>query len=137
MALAAATGQGRAGWYLTRRIEYVVPRSRRGARHLDKRWQHLEVGSVIPDYGGRDETFTVAEIDPPHTLVYTSHRRRIQVSWAITLTPLPHDATRVRLRLRLGPIQRKWLVDTAGELIDLVTITWLAGGLEERVRPNQ
>ena len=63
-------GKHRAGWYMTHRVERFVPRARRASRHVDQRWQHLVVGSVIPDYGGRDETFTVAEIDPPHTLVY-------------------------------------------------------------------
>jgi hypothetical protein len=44
---------------------------------------------VIPDYGGRHETFTVAEIDPPRTLVYLSRRGRTMVSWSITLHPEP------------------------------------------------
>lgn len=126
-------GKGRAGWYMTHRVERVVPRSRRASRIVDQRWQHLVVGSVIPDYGGRDETFTVAEIDPPHTLVHTSRRGRTDVTWAIAVAPLDPGSARVRLRLRMGPVRRKWLVAVAGEAIDLVTISWLAGGLRERV----
>ena len=127
-------GKGRAGWYASRRVESCMPRSRRAVRHIDPRWQDLAVGSVIPDYGGRDETFTVAEVEPPRTLVYTSQRGRIELSWAIVLAPTGSRATRVHLRLRLGPVKRKWLVGTVGELFDLVTISWLAGGLRERVR---
>jgi hypothetical protein len=125
-------GKRRAGWYLPRQLERFVPRSRRGIRHLDYRWQKLQVGDVIPDYGGRDETFTVAEIAPPHTLVYTSRRGRMDVSWAIVLSPVDPASTRVQLRLRLGPVKRRWLVETVGELIDLLTIAALASGLEER-----
>ena len=129
-------GKGRAGWYMTHRVERFVPRARRASRHVDQRWQHLVVGSVIPDYGGRDETFTVAEIDPPHALVHTSRRGRMEVTWAIAVAPLDPRSSRVRLRLRMGPVRRKWLVAVAGEAIDLVTISWLAGGLRERVEPG-
>jgi hypothetical protein len=127
-------GKRRAGWYLPRHVERFVPPGRRAARHIETRWQHLEVGDVIPDYGGRDETFTVNRVDPPTTIVYTSTRRRMQISWAIRLTPVGSHQTRVRLRLRMGPIRHKWLVDTGGELIDLLTIAGLAAGLEERLR---
>ena len=129
-------GKHRAGWYMTHRVERFVPRARRASRHVDQRWQHLVVGSVIPDYGGRDETFTVAEIDPPHTLVYASRRGRMEVTWAITVAPLDDRSSRVRLRLRMGPVRRKWPIAVAGEAIDLITISWLAGGLRERVEPG-
>ncbi len=39
----------------------------------------------------------------------------------------------VQLRLRLAPVRRKWLAETAGGLIDLVTIAGLAAGLKERI----
>jgi hypothetical protein len=126
-------GKGRAGWYMTRRVERVVPRPRRASWHVDQRWQHLVVGSVIPDYGGRDETFTVAEIDPPHTLVHTSRRGPTEVTWAIAVAPLGPGSSRVHLRLRMGPVRQKWLVAVVGEAVDLITISWLAGGLRERL----
>ncbi|MGZ5398850.1 MAG: SRPBCC family protein [Nocardioides sp.] len=127
-------GKWRAGWYLPRRIERFLPPGRRAVRHIDTRWQNLRVGDVIPDYGGRDETFTVNHLDPPTTIVYTSERGRMRLSWAIRLTPSGHGSTRVRLRLRMGPIRRLWLVHTVGELVDLLTIAGLAAGLAERVR---
>ena len=100
-------GKHRAGWYLPRRLERIVPRSRRAIRQVDAR-QMLSVGDVVPDYGGRDETFTVVAIDPPTTLVYESWRGRAHVSWAITLAG-------------------------TGELLDVLTIAAMAAGLRERL----
>lgn len=126
-------GKRRAGWYLPRWVEWWLPRPRRALRRLDPRWQDLAVGDVIPDWGGRDATFTVAELDPPRTLVHTSRRGRTDVSWALCLTA-DGAATRLHLRLRLGPVRHPRLVATAGGLVDLLTVLGLAAGLAERVR---
>ena len=129
-------GKGRAGWYLPRSLERFVPRRRRAARRIEARWLNLVVGDVIPDYGGPRETFTVAEIDAPTSLVYRSRRRAITVTWAITLRPVETDGpaqTRVLLRLRLAPVKRVWLARTAGGALDLLTIAGLAFGLRERL----
>ena len=56
----------------------------------------------------------------------------MDVSWSIQLRPVDAGATRVQLRLRLGPVRHKWLVDTIGELFDWLTIAGMAAGLEER-----
>lgn len=130
-------GKHRAGWYLPSWLERRIPQTRRALRSIDRQWQQLKVGDLVPDYGGRDETFEVALIEAPHRLVYRSQRGRMNVSWSISLdsssvSGLP-DATRVRLRLRLGPVRRRWLVNTAGNMIDLLTIAGVAGGLRERV----
>jgi hypothetical protein len=127
-------GKRRAGWYLPATVERFVPRGRRALRQVDHRWQDLAVGDVVPDYGGRDETFTVSQVRRPTTLVYTSTRGRTHLSWAIELTPANHGQTRVRLRLRMAPVKHLWLVRTGGELVDLLTVAGLAAGLEERVR---
>lgn len=126
-------GKRRGGWYLPRAVERAVPRSRRAVRALDERWVDLDVGDVIPDYGGRDETFEVALIDPPRTLVYRSRRGRVDVSWSITLADEAPGRTRVRLRLRLAPVRRKWLANSAGDLFDALTIAGMAAGLRERL----
>jgi hypothetical protein len=111
----------------------------------------LQVGDIIPDYGGRDETFEVALVETAATLVYRSRRAGMDATWAITLTPLASlvdggdggtssavtgasgSATRVHLRLRLGPVRRKWLARSVGELFDALTIAGLAVGLGERL----
>jgi hypothetical protein len=129
-------GKRRAGWYLPGSVERFVPPARRALRSIDQQWQQLRVGDVVPDYGGRNASFETAMIDPPRSLVYRSQRGRMQVSWSISLDAPQTgstSATRVRLRLRLGPVRRRSLVNTAGELIDLLTVAALAAGLRERV----
>jgi hypothetical protein len=131
-------GKRRAGWYLPRSVERFLPPARRAAWSVDPRWQRLAVGDVVPDYGGRNETFEAAIVSPPSVLVYRSVRGRMSVSWSLTLLPIAPDAaagarTRVHLRLRLGPVRRKWLAATGGELIDALTVAGMAAGLKERL----
>jgi hypothetical protein len=130
-------GKGRAGWYLPRSAERALPRGRRELRRIDPAWQGLQVGDIIPDYGGARATFEVAILDAPATLVYTSRRGRTNVSWAIMLTPLvgpqPERRPGARVRLRLGPVWHRRLAETAGGLVDLATIALMAAGLRERL----
>ena len=129
-------GKRRAGWYLPWAIERFLPTSRRAARSIVPRWQHLEVGDVIPDYGGRQATFQVAEIRRPSALVYRSRRGSTDITWSLTLERVQRagpSATRIFLRLRLAPVRHRWLANTAGELVDLLTIAGLAAGLRERL----
>lgn len=127
-------GRARAGWYLPRAVERFVPPRRRAARAIGSRWQSLAVGDDIPDYGGRDETFTVAAIEAPMTLVYRSRRGRTEVTWSIVLRD-DGDGTRVLLRLRLAPMRWVRLAGSVGDWFDLVTIAGMAAGLRERVKP--
>lgn len=126
-------GKQRAGWYLPRHVERLLPRSRRAIRHLDSRWTEPRVGDVIPDYGGRDETFEVAEIEAPTSLVYRSQRGRTHLTWSITLASAPGATTRVLLRLRLAPVRHRRLATTLGEFVDALTIAGMAAGLRERL----
>lgn len=127
-------GRARAGWYFPAAVERWLPPGRRGLRTLSQRWQALALGDVIPDYGGARAQFRVAQLTPARLLVYQDRRGRMDVSWAITLPPAAGGSTRVQLRLRLGPLRRRWLAASAGELIDRLTIAGLAAGLRERVR---
>lgn len=126
-------GKARAGWYLPRTVERFVPPSRRAIRHVDPRWQGLAVGDVIPDYGGPRETFTVEQLDPPHGIVYSSRRGRVNLSWELRLVPSA-GGTRLHLRLRLGPVRRTWLAESVGGAFDLLTIAGMAAGLRERLQ---
>jgi hypothetical protein len=126
-------GKNRSGWYLPRGIERLIPRRRRALRAIDPTLAHLAVGDVIPDWGGRSATFEVAELRAPLTLVYRSRRGQTNLSWAINLESRGPAATRVHLRLRMTPVKRRWLVETAGELVDLSTVAGLAAGLRERL----
>jgi hypothetical protein len=130
----AQLGKRRAGWYFPRSVERFIPPSRRGLRWIDPAFPPLRVGDVIPDWGGRDASFEVALIEPPATVVYRSRRGRTNLTWTIVQRPVAAGATRVQLRLRLGPVRRVWLANSAGDLIDGLTIVGLAAGLRERVR---
>lgn len=96
-------GKKRAGWYLPRAIERVVPPGRRALRRIESGLQALAVGDVIPDWGGSAATFEVATLDRASTIVYRSRRGRTNVSWALVLSPEAGGRTRVHLRLRLSP----------------------------------
>jgi hypothetical protein len=125
-------GKGRAGWYLPAAVERLMPRLRRAIRTIDDQWQRLAVGDVIPDYGGKHETFTVHQIQPPDQLVYASQRRNVTITWSISLHPAG-DQTRVMLRLRMQGVKRTWLANTVGDLFDALTIAGMAAGLRERL----
>jgi hypothetical protein len=129
-------GKSRAGWYLPRRVERLVPPGRRALRRLDGSLLGLAVGDVIPDWGGRHATFEVALLEPPGVLVHTTRRGRTHGSWAIVLQPTDlqrAEGTHVQLRLRLAPVRHPRLADTAGGLMDAATVAGLAAGLRERV----
>ncbi|MEP6816245.1 MAG: hypothetical protein ABI873_11915 [Marmoricola sp.] len=127
-------GKGRAGWYFPRSVERLIPAGRRGAWRIVPELQAHEVGQTIADWGGRDATLTVAEVRPPSTLVYRSQRGRTSFSWALVLTPLGADRTRVHSRVRMGPIRHTRLAEYGGGSFDLLTILGLASGLQERLR---
>ncbi|GLY38134.1 hypothetical protein Amsp01_041580 [Amycolatopsis sp. NBRC 101858] len=130
----AQLGKNRAGWYLPRWIEALLPRPRRALRRLDPALQHLEPGDVIDDWGGRDATFEIVTHDPPHALVHRSTRGHLEISWAIHLTDDGDGTTRVHLRFRLGGARRPRLVEHGGGLVDLLTVAGLAAGLRDRLR---
>lgn len=128
-------GKHRAGWYLPRTVERLVPPSRRALRRLDPSYAALAVGDVIPDWGGREAVFTVALLEPGRHLVHVSTRGRTHLSWCLQLSESSPGSTRLHLRLRLGPVRRQRLAAIAGGGVDLLTVAGLAAGLRERVRP--
>jgi hypothetical protein len=129
-------GKRRAGWYLPRRIERLLPPGRRATRRIDPRWQALGLGDRIPDYGGRDEWLEVARIEPGHALVYRSERKGAPFTWALLLEPQGPGATALRLRFRgrLGSTGwRRRAIVTAGDFFDWATGALMLAGLGERV----
>jgi len=125
-------GKQRAGWYLTRRVEALFPSSRRALRRLDPALVQLAVGDVIPDWGGRDASFTVAAVEAPHVLVHRSTRGAARMSWALTLTDQA-GGSRLHLRLRLGGVKHQTIGRFVGGAVDLLTVAGLAAGLRERL----
>jgi hypothetical protein len=132
----AQLGKRRAGWYLPRPVERFLPAGKRAAWEIHREWQHLQVGDIIPDYGGKHETFQVAQIQAPQSIVYTSQRGKVSLTWSIALEPWPADLptrTRVFLRLRMAPVSWKRLADSAGGFFDALTVAGMAAGLRERL----
>ncbi|GLZ38405.1 hypothetical protein [Actinokineospora sp. NBRC 105648] len=129
----AQLGKNRAGWYLPRWVEAVLPVRRRALRRIDPALQVLVPGDVIDDWGGAGATFEVVRHEAPGVIVYWSVRGRVRFSWVILLTARAGQATRVHLRLRIGGVRRRWLVEYGGGLFDLLTVAGLAAGLRERV----
>lgn len=139
-------GKGRAGWYLPRAAERLVPPSRRGLRHVDDRLLGLAVGDSVPDWGPGDPTFEVLEIEPTQHLVYWSERPRrdssrqpVRLTWALVLSPdgPPSDPTagthlHLRLRLDLGKSAGP-LATYGGGAMDAATVWLLGRGLAERL----
>jgi len=131
-------GKKRAGWYMPSRLEpwIVWSKERRAATHIDERWQHLEVGDRVPDYGGKNEWFEVSEFEPPHTLVYRSERNAGSFSWALVLSEVAPGRTRLHARFR-GTLTstgiKRRAIETLGDLFDSVTVEVMFAGLRERV----
>jgi hypothetical protein len=125
-------GKRRAGWYLPASVERWMPRSRRALRHVDPALLGHRVGDVVPDWGGAHATFTLAALEEPRLLLYTSRRGSTELTWCLHLAPTP-VGTRVHLRLRLAPVRRRRLAEVGGGFIDALTIAGLAAGLRERV----
>jgi hypothetical protein len=125
-------GKNRSGWYLTRGVERLIPRRNRAIRRIDPQWQGLALGDVVPDWGGKHETFEVLAIVPGASIVYGSQRGRTKLTWTITVVP-DGAGSRIFFRLRLAPIKRPWLANSVGDFFDALTIRGMANGLRERL----
>ncbi len=129
-------GKGRAGWYLSRRLERLTPRSNRALRVIDPAYQQVAVGDRVDDYG-RSGWFEARVVDPPHALVWWSEREHdLQLTWALVLEPSGADATEFRVRLRFNRRiggQAPALVEWGAELFDRFTISIMIAGLRERL----
>ena len=147
-------GKGRAGWYLPRPTERLVPPGRRAARSIRADLQQLHVGDDIDDWGPGDPVFRAVVVDAPHALVYLSLRDRdrgwrwptehamssprvLALSWALVLEPVGEHASRlhIRLRVRRGKRALPGPLAVAGGLFDYATIELLRRGLVERLEP--
>jgi hypothetical protein len=126
-------GKQRAGWYFPKYIERLMPRSKRGLRYIEPKWQHLEVGQRIPDYGGKKGHLDCFYIKHNEAIGYTSTWRNVTITWVLTFWPV-EDHTHVIIRLRIKTAkQRPSFLMKAGKLFDRLTIVGLAAGLKERL----
>lgn len=133
-------GRGRAGWYLSRRMERLTPRRNRALRVIDPAFQQVAVGDRVSDYGP-DGWFEARVVDPPHALVWWSQRRDdLQTTWALLLEPRGDDESEFHVRLRtsrgLGA-HAPVLVERGSELFDRFSIAIMIAGLRERVADSR
>ncbi len=125
-------GKQRAGWYFPKTIERFIPRSKRGLRKIDNKWQQLTVGRRIPDYGGKNGYFDCFYLERNKVIGYKSTRGKVNMTWVLTFWPYK-NGTRVVIRLRIeGP--NVWFIGSLGKLFDRLTILGLYKGLEERLK---
>jgi hypothetical protein len=138
-------GKNRAGWYLPRSVEHVVPPRRRAHRCVDERLLGLAVGDVIDDWGPGDPSFELLAVERPHHLVWWSERPRrprrgvarppMRLTWALVLSPEGEERSHLHLRLRLDLGKPAGPVATyGGDAVDWLTVWLLGRGLDERLR---
>ncbi len=135
-------GKGRAGWYLPRHVERLVPPSRRALWYVDERYQHLQPGDVVDDWGHGQPTFTVVSVAPPQALVYRTSRPRrrrsrpdLEASWALVCQDRSSGGCRLHLRLRADQFGNRAprLATAAADVVDRVTVDLLFAGLADRL----
>ncbi|MGI8506559.1 MAG: hypothetical protein ACR2MK_07075 [Solirubrobacteraceae bacterium] len=129
-------GKGRAGWYLSRRLERLVPRRNRALRAIEPSYQQVAVGDRVADYGP-DGWFEARIVDAPRALVWWSERGRdLQFTWALVLEPAGPHRCELHARLRINrKIGRRLptLVQLGADLFDRLTIRMMVAGLRERL----
>ncbi|MDQ2895239.1 MAG: hypothetical protein M3Y09_06275 [Actinomycetota bacterium] len=129
-------GKGRAGWYLTRRLERLTPRGKRALRRIEPEFQTVAIQERVADYG-RDGWFEARVVEPPHTLVWWSERKRdLSLTWALVLTETGPQTSELHIRLRINrAIGRRLpaIVQWSAERFDAVTIRMMVAGLRERL----
>jgi len=97
---------GRAGWYMPRGIERLLPKKYRSLRHLDPRL-FMETGDRFRDWfeGSTQRWVTVREATKT-SIVLVGDRGETVWSWAFTFTPGEDDrTTRVHFRFRITKVK--------------------------------
>lgn len=129
-------GKGRAGWYLSRRLERLTPKGHRALREIDPRYQGVAVGDRVADYGP-DGWFEARVVDPPHALVWWSERgENLRLTWALVLAEAGGGRSELYVRLRISRRIGKRvpaLVEWGAGLFDRFTVAIMIAGLEERL----
>jgi hypothetical protein len=106
----------RAGWYTPHwldRLTFGI--EQHSADRIVPELQQLEVGDRVPDSDDWSAYFTVAGVDPPHSLVLHSTRhvmkpiRTIDFSWAFVIREIAPGRSRLLIRARAAYTPRSAL----------------------------
>ncbi|MDQ6748435.1 MAG: hypothetical protein M3010_10080 [Candidatus Dormibacteraeota bacterium] len=129
-------GKGRAGWYLSRRLERLIPKGNRALREIDPHYQEVAVGDRVADYGP-DGWFEARVVQPPHALVWWSARGDdLHLTWALVVEPAGPQGSELYVRLRINRRvgnRVPGLVQWGAELFDRFTVQIMIAGLKERL----
>jgi hypothetical protein len=129
-------GKGRAGWYLSRRLEWLTPRGNRALRVIEPTYQDVAVGDRVDDYG-REGWFEARVVDPPRALVWLSEREGdLHLTWALVLEPSGSGESELHVRMRFNRRiggTAPMLVEWGAHLFDRFTISIMLAGLRERL----
>lgn len=99
-------GQGRGGFYTHVWVERLLRADLHNAERIAPAFQHLAVGDLVsltpdPYFGHPAQVMTVAEIRPPHALVFRQTLPNgTTSSWALVLHPQDDGTTRLLSRRR-------------------------------------
>jgi hypothetical protein len=128
-------GKDQAGWYFPKWAERFIPAANRGLRRLEPRYQWLEVGDRVLDWGPGRPTLEAVIVDPPHDLGFRSTRGRTEITWELNLTPHGDAASRLHLRLRIDrrADAMTTVITYLGGAFDWVTVVGLFAGLRDRL----
>ena len=101
----AQMGAGRAGWYS---YDWIDNGRRRSAERIVPALQNPSVGSIFPALPGRWEGFVLAAQEANHWLVlgWPAERGGYDATWAFVLDEIQPGATRLVVRVRVGPDYR-------------------------------
>jgi hypothetical protein len=132
----------RAGWYTPHwldRLTFGI--KQRSADRIVPELQQLAVGDRVPDSDDWSVFFTVATVEPPHTLVLHSTRhvikpiKTIDFSWAFVVRELAPGRSRLLIRARTNYAPRRALpfVELVVGPADFLNAGAMLRGIKERV----
>jgi hypothetical protein len=138
-------GKDRAGWYAPLWLENLL--KEHSATTVEPQYQNLQVGDVIPDWGGG--SLKVLALQPGQYVVYGSLHAPTNASstegmtnyaftWTLILEDSTSTSTVFHLRLRITPptTWQRYLPAAPLGIIDYATDVVMLDGLQQKLRPN-
>jgi hypothetical protein len=136
----AQLGYQRGGWYAPLWLENALHEY--SASSTLPEFQNLQVGQIVPDFGGGK--LKVLAVEPDHYVVYGSispsdppTTTNYHFTWALVLENDTASTTSFHLRLRIPKAPGQWWVPPAfPSLIDLATDEVMFAGLKEQLQKH-
>lgn len=125
--------KGRAGWYLPRWLERLLPRKARALRRLDPTIQ-TNAGDKIHDWAsfGHDIMVDVQAVDPARYVIFTGARGKTTWSWTLCWSPEGDGKSRLQVRMRVSSFRHTRLLPFV-DFFDALLYAAFRRGLTERL----